>query len=262
MRIKNHFALLFLLYLFTPALAQKGLITSPKASLELKIEQDEGNNGTAVVYNPEKRCYYTAFAGNRTFPLETFGSSGQPLAQHETGYDLRGMWWNKKAGSLEGNCFADGGMVKLGLNVSGYPSGKNAVIYDNSGQPDQHAVGIFDPKKKEILYFSEGYIRGISRKNGTASKTEVVLSLPVSTDNLNQTTPIFTQKKKMEIGLLDVQKKKVYLFNRKNGAHTGTVNLPSDAVVNEFFNWSFANGYIFLYDKNDRVWRGYQIFAP
>jgi hypothetical protein len=64
----------------------------------------------------------------------------------------------------------------------------------------------------------------------------------------------------MELGVLDVAEKKVYLFNRKDGSHTGTVNLPSDATVKEGFNFSYANNYVFLFDQDDRKWIGYKIF--
>jgi hypothetical protein len=173
---------------------------------------------------------------------------------------MRGLWYNPKTKTLEGNCYADGGIVKIFLDDLGYATGGASAIFEGGEyQPDEQAVGVYDGKK-EILYYSAGMVLGYSRKSGKPTKTFLFPYLPVDVNDMNWSTMIYTGVKNMELGLLDIVSKKVYLFNRKDGDQTGTVQLPSDAVVYDAFNFSYANGYVFLFDKDERIWTGYKIF--
>jgi hypothetical protein len=234
--------------------------SKPKSALKLTIQSEGGSNGAAVVYNPVKQIYYAVFAGNADYPLETFDQSGGLLSTSQAGNDMRGMWWNPKNGKLEGNCYSDGGIVAIDLDDQGYPYFANEVIFDGADhQPTEHSCGVFDPVKKEILYYSEGAVVGYSRKSGKPSKTYIPLALSVPLENINWSSMIYTGVKDKEIGILDEVSKKVYIFN-KSGNQTATVQLPAEAPVNQAFNFSYANGLLFLFDKDSRVWTGYRIF--
>jgi hypothetical protein len=237
------------------------LIQYPASSLVLKIKERGGKNGAAVVYNPVARMYYCVMGGNAEYPLETYDENGKNIYQSMAYSDMRGMWWNPKEKALEGNCYNDGGIVSIGLTANGHAGKGNKVIFAGSGhQPHEHAVGTMDSKGKEILYYEDGRVIGYSRKDGQPSGTYLILSLPVSKDDLNWTTMIFTGVKNMEIGLLDVNAGKVYLFSKKDGSHTGTANLPRSVTLYDGFNFSYANNYVFLFDQDARQWVGYKIF--
>ena len=237
------------------------LIQYPAPSLTFKIKQMGGKNGAAVVYNPIKQLYYCAIAGNADYPLETFTTSGTQVYQARAYNDIRGLWWNPKEKALEGNCYSDGGIVSIGLTDQGYAGFGNRVIFAGAGyQPDDQACGILDTKGKEILYNNNGTVVGYNRKDGSSSGTYIFLSIPVDSEDINWTTMIYTGVKGMEIGLLDYMNQKVYLFSRKDGSHNGTVTLPSSATTYEVFNFSYANGYVFLFDQDARQWIGYRIF--
>jgi hypothetical protein len=64
----------------------------------------------------------------------------------------------------------------------------------------------------------------------------------------------------MEFAVLDFNSKRVYLFDRKSGRVTGTVYLPSTAVVNDYFRVSYANDHVWLFDTEERSWTCYKIF--
>jgi hypothetical protein len=246
--------------LSSPVFSQE-LIQYPVGTLKLVIQQYGGSNGTAVVFNPEEQFYYTVFAGNADYPLETFTRFGNNIYQANAGNDIRGMWWNPKAKALEANCYDDGGIISIGLTEEGYAGTSNTVIFDGADyQPNEHAVGVFDPVKKEILYYSDGFVMGYSRKSGKPTKTFIFLLLPVEVSDMNWSTLIYTGVKGMELGLLDYASKKVYLFDRSSGLQTGTVELPKTAVTYDRFNFSYANGNIFLFDQDERTWTGYRIF--
>lgn len=243
------------------SLISQSLIQYPVGSVKLKIEQYEGTNGASVVYNPEKQLYYTVFAGNATYPLETFDKNGNNLFQKVAGADMRGMWWNPKTHGLEGNCYADGGIVSIGINEYGLAEGyEGTILYGSYNQPSENAAGVFDPKAKEILYFDGGIIWGHSRKNGKLTKTLIVPFLPVDIANINWSSMVFTGVPTMEYGLLDYVEKKIYLFDKKSWDNTGTVTLPVGTKVYDKFNFSYANGFVFLFDQDEREWTGYRIF--
>lgn len=260
MKPKNPLTLTIVFLLLSGVAFSQVLLQNPKASLKLKVQQDGGYNGASVAYNPVAGVYYAVMAGNSDYPLETFDAQGRNVYQAQAGNDLRGLWWNPKSKSIEGNCYADGGIVSLGLNGSGYATGNNEEVWYGSGyQPAEQSVGTFDPSKKEIVYFDGYYISGYSRKNGKVTKTFVTPQLEVPIEDINTTTVIFTGVETMEYGLLDFVDKTLFLFDL-DGYQTGTVNLPADAETYDAFNFSYANGYLFLFDQESRVWTGYKIF--
>lgn len=243
-----------------PALAQD-LIQYPAPTLELKMDQYGGKNGSAVVYNPVNELYYCVIAGNAEYPLETFDKTGHWVQRSDAYSDMRGMWWNPKEKALEGNCYSDGGIISVALSPTGLTGSGNKVIFEGGNhQPGEHACGTFDPKKKEILYYDVGNVIGYSRKDGSLSGTNIALDLPVDEGDINWSTLVFTGKKGKELGVLDYYSKKIYLFNKKDGSLTGTVNLPGSASTYEGFNFSYANDYVFLFDQDSRKWIGYRIF--
>jgi hypothetical protein len=261
MKLTHHLSLSLALLVISSTAISQDLIQYPAASLELKINGEGGKNGASVAYNPEAKLYYAVIAGNAQYPLETFAGNGYRVNEAEAYSDMRGLWWNSKAGTLEGNCYGEGGIVSIGLTGQGYAGTGNMEIFSGGGcQPTEQSVGTFDPKKKEILYYTEGSVVGYSRKDGTMTSTFILLYLPADEIDINWTTLIFTGVKGMEFGLLDYYSKKVYLFSRKDGYHSGTVNLPADAMTYETFNVSYANGYVFLFDQDLRKWTGYKIF--
>lgn len=216
------------------------------------IKQTGGSNGTGVAYNPEKKLYYTAFAGNSSFPLETFSTSGTNVHQTITGFDVRGFWFNPTTKKIEGNGYS-GGLFSMGTNYTGYPNGSPSSIESN--QPDYNSVGAFDFNKNEVIFFDNGKIKRYNRNTGYYIG-EISLFLPVASTNFNSTSVVYTGEDDKEIGILDYVNNKVYFFNY-NGANTFKLNLPSNAITYSMFRFAYANSLIWLYDANTRSWSSY-----
>lgn len=231
--------------------------TYPEANLRMRVEGEGGRNGTAVVWNPKNKLYYTAIAGNGDFPLETFDENGKFIQTVKAGKDLRGMWWNKT--QLEANCYESGGISHIRIDNKAKATGVHEAIHVGMIQPDANSVGTYYEKKKEILYLYNGDVLGYSRTTGNSTSTFIDLELPVSVDHINSTTMIFTGIKKKEIGILNPDARKVYLFDLKTGEHTETITLPKSAITKDWFNWSYANGHIFIFENLTRTWTGYKI---
>ena len=259
MKILKTLSIVGLSILSSSVFSQK-IIELTNNTLNLQIIQKSGNNGNGVVYNSDKDLYYAAYAGNKAYPLETFSATGTNLHQSSPGVDIRGLWYNPNTQNLEANCYKEIGYYTIKTDSRGYGGTGTDLIYSGKNQPDDNSCGNIDKKGRTILYYSKGAILSYDRETGKSVGERVDLEIPTSIENINTTTFIYTGEKKMEIGLLNYNHKEVYLFSQKNGAHTATIKLPSSAITSSRFRFSFANGYLFLYDSDTRSWTGYQLF--
>lgn len=242
--------------LFKAAITCAQLAPYPVAVLTLSLTSTGGTNGSAVAYNPGKNLYYAAIAGNTGFPLETFDETGNSVYLTETGFDVRGLWWDGYNNQLRSNGYNHFGVAKYKHDAKGWA--KEAVpISRTSGQPNDQAVGAFDSENNQLIYYDDGILYKVNTTS-FAVEEQLTLQLPVSTDSINYTTVIYTGVAGMEAGVLDYSAKKVYLFDISTGAHTFTMHLPSTAITHSAFRFSFSNGLIWLYDVKTRMWTGYK----
>jgi hypothetical protein len=222
----------------------------------LNIVGTKGTNGCSVVYNPDKKVYYANIAGNAEYPIETFSKKGNNLLSQETGFDLRGLWYNPDSKKLEANGYGDNGIVSYEINNNGSPASATVIFDGSNHQPSDQSVGVYDPEGKKIYYFSEGEIHVYNRSNGDFNKSFQLKNSPVDYSSFNYTSVIFTGRGGFELGLLNYLDKEICLFNL-NGNYSGKIKLPSDAITHDAFRFSFANGKIWLYDVDTRSWTGY-----
>lgn len=234
--------------------------TKPKAKLVLKISQEDGTNASGVAWDENTGYYYTVFAGNVDYPLEVFNGQGSKVQKKTTGADVRGLWYNSEEDAIQANGYTNQDILTYERNANGaitgepisettiesLPNDQSCLAFDD----DQNLLLAWDGDMEEVVFYKPG--------NGEQKKT-LAISLPKKAGTINYTSVIYTGIKGAELGLLDVDNKKVYLFNKKNGELTYTITLPEDAVVNDAFRFAYANGNIFLYDVDTRTWTGYKI---
>lgn len=248
--MKKIFSLVAATVVAAATLAQTGY--TARKDFSLAFVGNEGTNGTAVVWNPDKQVYYAAIAGNADYPLETFGIGGNMKYANKADIDIRGLWYNAKTKKLEGNGAGELGFFSYDMNASGEP--RNPVVsVSGQNQPDFQSVGAFDGKK--VYFFFDGKIYSYSTK-GKAGKSFELKNSPASVSVLNATTMVYTGRKGEEFGLLDFDAKRVYLFDKK-GTYKASINLPSGAITHNMFRFAFANGRVWLYDVDSRSWTGY-----
>lgn len=224
--------------------------------ISLTFTGSDGTNASAVIWNSDRKIYYAVIAGNADYPLEAFTKKGKTLHSSMAGIDVRGMWYNSKTKCLEGNGAGETGIFSIALDAVGKPQ-KPEVLFSGQLQPDFQSIGAFDDKNQLIYYFYDGIIYTYNRENGEAGEIIELEDFPGDLENINLTTVIFTDRKGEELGILDIEGK-VYLFDL-NGTHKATVQLPEDAITNDFFRFSFANERIWLYDVDSRTWKGYVV---
>lgn len=239
------------------------IITLDSISMQLRIPASvtKGSNGAGVAYNPVKKLYYAAFAGNTSFPMVVFNAKGEVVTDTcTTMIDVRGIWYNPKTATLEANGYAQHGMVQYKLNKAGVPS-SFTYLFSNSPQPDDNSVAAYDPVHDELLYFEsdypELYIDRYSKSTGKSLDALYMNIGETDVDYLN-TTVVYTGIKGAEIAVVDFDLNVIHLFNL-DGNETRYVNLPDDTVVEEQFNFAYANGMFWLFDTASRVWNGYKV---
>ncbi len=244
---------------FTACKNQK-LLEKTTITLELKHQIKDGTNGMAVTYNANKKIYYAALGGSANFPIEVFDKTGKRISGNEAGADVRGMWWNTSTKQLECNTYgrSSTSFIAFNLDENNGIEGTTNKITKRDIQPSLHSVGAYDFNNKLILFYNNGKLYKVNRSNFEKIGS-TKLKLPVDRDYINSTTIIYTGFPKKDVGVLDYENKKVYLFNSNTGEHTHTVTLPQNAVTKSMFWFSYANGYVWLYDKRSRSWTGYKI---
>lgn len=237
-----------------------------KASLALKLvmtsgegKEGDGSNGASVAYHQDQKKWYALFAGNDYFPLCVFDEGGKNISGYvKAGYDARGFWYNSKTKMLEGNGFDEAGILQFPLNAEGIPERPITVFEGGTHQADANSMGAYDNKNDEIIYYFDGEIHRFDRKSGEKVGTWT-FKAPLNPYDINESCVIYTGYKKGEIGLLDYHAKKILLFDKNVGTQTGSIELPKDAPTENRFNFAFANGLIWLFDKENRTWMGYKI---
>jgi hypothetical protein len=270
----------FLTLLFTACILPLAAVLAQNKSLKKSVtlvvpEETNGlvsRNGAGVAWNPEKRHYVTAQAGNAGFYLGVFSESGQRLSPDDltTSFDLRGIWYNPVAKSIQGNGYNDFGWAAYSYDDKGMPV-LGETLREGLHQPDENAVGALNPDRQQLLFLdeilniviydlktgeSDGTIKiwlGTSKKKMKDKNEE---SRADAMANYNISTPVWTGIKGAEIGLLNTASRTVELYSSKTGLLTRQLELPSGVPAPGMFNFSYANGLFWFFDTNSRTWIG------
>lgn len=216
-------------------------------------------NASSVVFNPNFNLYYIIRSGNSTYPLETLSSTGAPVYQTDAGLDSRGMWWNPNTNEVERNCYSNIGWATVDLDATGDALDTYSIIFSGQLQPDIQSVGAYDYKTDKVLFYNGGSTIYIYDRSTGSEETSLTLSGADFT-NINSNTVIYTGENGYEIGLLDYVNKIVLLFDRSTGAFTGQSQLPSDAITNNLFRFSYSNFRVWLNDISTATWYSYNIW--
>ncbi|MFN8396748.1 MAG: T9SS type A sorting domain-containing protein [Bacteroidia bacterium] len=238
---------------------QCNILPNAVAGLILDYQSTNLLNCSGVGFNPIMGRYYAVRAGNPSFPLETWTSTGTQLYTTSAGFDWRGMWWNPNTNQLEGNGYFNTGLWRADINGSGYALSTGATLFTGMAQPDAQSCGDYDYAANEIVYYFNGRIYRYSRTTNAALGNYALTGCPVAFSSINSTTVVYTGCLGKEIGILDYVNKRIYLFNKSNGAYVGTSQLPNTAVTNASFRFSYANGLAWLFDLGTGNWFSYRI---
>lgn len=229
---------------------------SLKEKIVLQMPDGNGSNGASVAFHPKFKYYYAAFAGNATFPLAVFDLKGKSIFDEaETLADMRGIWYNPKTNSLECNTFSDGGIFKMVLDKKGLPTMIDE-LFEGVNQPDEQSVGTYDPSTNKVYFFSvdDQVVYTYDRQNFEYESDKSLSG--ISADSELNNTVIFTGIPQKEWGILDLNTHTILLFDKKTGKKTGSWKLPKETPLEAFFNFSYSNNIVWIFDKTYRKWIG------
>jgi len=257
---KNGIILVFLLMIFGgfSLQAQTEILEEGHLILKLQASKSNGNNGFAVAYNPKSGYYYAAFGGNANFALETFNSNGTKIFEQKTGYDVRGMWFNPKTKSLEGNAYKGEGLYRLKIGKDGKPD-QAVKITGPIDMPDDHSAGNFNAQTNEIWHYKNNKIYIYSVKKHTLKNT-IPFYPPYDDYSFVETNLFLTGKKGMELAMFDNYSYELVFFSQETGKIVGKCRIPLSFEPKDMFNISFCNNMLFVFDYNNKIWYGYQVF--
>lgn len=243
------------------AFAQKETPENPfevlKPKITLHLQDDLGTNGSAVAWDPSLKRYYTAMAGNEEFALESFKKKGKPALQNKAGVDVRGLWYDTEANELMGNAAGQGGIFAVHIGQTGQIIGKVTTVNPGQTQPDYQSVGVWDEGHSEVLYYSDKFVHRFSLLDKL--KLESIELFPTNVSDYNTTSMIYTQTENHGIGLLNVKTHSVDYFNMQ-GEMTGSSKFPDNVQLHDSFRFSYANGFIWIFDADQRTWTGFRAF--
>ncbi|HMR90758.1 MAG TPA: hypothetical protein PKC69_00520 [Chitinophagaceae bacterium] len=270
-------ALLFPIFVYTTMVA----MAQPKAGLKQVMElqmptntrEMQGKNGACVAWHPEQKKYYAAFAGNSAFPLAIFDAKGARLSDDDMKcrIDVRGLWYSPVKKQIWGNGYYQNGWFSYKLTKDGLVQGITNEIEGEESQPEDNAIGVYNTASNRVLFLSyDAKVHSYNEKGKPRETIDIHWgrtremgtdrdSYPdILQDYYNYYSLAYTGNKGQELGFLNVKEKQVELYDIKTGFLTKILTLPATAPVQEEYNFAYANGIYWLFDKENRRWLGYK----
>jgi hypothetical protein len=248
-------------------------------TISLQMPEGDGKRGASVAWYPSQRKYYASFAGNADFPMAVFDENGKLLsdASLTTKLDTRGLWYNSSMDKVCANGYSESGWARYVLDVKGIPSGIDIFI-DSMRQPNEQSVGTYNPDDDEVWFLAgtdvwtydpvtgeETYndiqlFPGFTKEYADSHSSEVgALNEDEISEDYNYTSAVCTEKRQGEIGLLNVAKKQVELYDAATGYLTGVLKLPDGAPeLHAAFDFAYANRFFWIFDESTRTWMGFK----
>lgn len=227
-----------------------------------------GTNGGSICWNPLNGKYYAAMAGNSDYTIALFDKTGKCLTDTSTKtlVDVRGMWYNKLKKQICVNTYGNNGWYAYHLNAKGIPDKANS-FYNGENQGGDNGVG-FSDGSTSVYFLTDNMEENkltISQCNLNGDiRGQIYLTLNADLygydfeELYNATTLIYTGQTNKEFGLLNYDDKQIELYSKSTGNCTEILKLPEETELYGMFNFGFANGYYFLFNKDSREWKGYK----
>lgn len=256
----DYFLLRLCMFFFFPVFVSAQPINNPVADIELIISSTAGNNGVAVMWNPDNNLYYTAFGGNADFTLDVFSPDGKCIHSQSIGLDIRGLNYSRKSHCLIGNAYDDKGYFRILLDENGIPVSKAERYLSGMHQPAMQSVGMMDESEK-LMYFREG-LTIFSYRISDGKNISSFPLIGISESEINKCVGsciLYTAVSGFEFAVVNLYNAKTYFFDLE-GRFVHSISISYALEIHDNLNLSFANNHIWFYNKELRKWTGYKVF--
>jgi hypothetical protein len=247
------------------------------SSLQMARTVDDdmpGTRGAAVAWHPVQKKYFASMAGNQQYPLGIFDEKGKRLSADEQNclQDVRGLWFNPSKKAIQGNCFGEGGWFIYKLDEEGIVY-KAEVTLEGMNQPTDQSVGTYHTGLNKVIFFDidsvyfynsttavkeKSIFLHLGQKKKTTSPQSDAAQEEFMADSYNSSTVVYTGIKGAELGLLNIDKKQIELYNIADGYMTTMLGLPEESTVESSFNFAYCNNIYWLFNIEKRTWMGYK----
>lgn len=270
--MKKILAVLFLFACCRPAIAQSTQSLKQNLTLLMPRTTDDdkpGTRGASVAWHPVQKKYYAAMAGNVEYPMAVYDATGKRLSNDDLNCnaDVRGLWYNPKTKTIQGNAYDENGWFEVKTNAKGIPS-ETKTLMEGMNQPDAQSVGNYIPATNQVIFLNNGAVTFYNYADATSGNTLTIhwgLAKASKDEVIEEVTPeaynktvIYTGIKGAELGFLNTEKMQIELYNKTTGLMAKKLLLPEEAPVNAMFNFAYSNGLYWLFDIEQRKWFGYK----
>jgi hypothetical protein len=253
----------------SPTQAQKIL----KQVITLQMPEGDGKNSAAVAWHPITKKYYSSMAGNAIYPMGVFDEKGKILQDDmQADYDFRGIWYNPITKLLQFNTYDSSGVGHIELENDGKIKSK-MIDFEGMYQPDRQSVGTFYTPGNNVMYFSPShYVEKYDSKTfkalGSLTYLYVGCKTKKESDALTETESTtkwddrnlsvqYTNIPKAELAVLNVIDRTIELYDKRTGFLTQIAfSIPESITLELNFNFSYANGIWWFFQKENRQWVG------
>ena len=234
--------------------------------LSLKIDRPGGIGGAAVAWHPMERKYYAAQAGPGA-PMMIFDEKGKKITATDltAGVDVRGFWYNPTSRTLQATTAGNNGWYEYAVNERGVPENRRRLKIE-TGLQSEDAIGAYNAVTNAVYFYDHTHLMAESRglnglplldkvklRSGTTEKDDTDAAKRTNDYNINAI--VYTG----QLGLLNVAKKQVELYDPSTGSLTQILRLPDNAPVSKSFNLSYCNNTYWLFNPATREWTGYRV---
>jgi len=247
------------------------------SSLQMARTVDDdmpGTRGAAVAWHPIQKKYFASMAGNQQYPLGIFDETGKRISKDDQNclQDVRGLWFNPSKKAIMGNSFGEGGWFIYKLDEEGIVY-KAETVFEGMNQPTGQSVGTYHSGLNQVIFLDidsvyfynsttavkeKSIFIHLGQKKKTTTAQSDAAPEEVMPDYYNNSTVVYTGVKGSELGLLNIDKKQIELYNIANGYMTTILGLPEESTVESSFNFAYCNNIYWLFNIEKRTWMGYK----
>jgi hypothetical protein len=251
------------------AIAAKGQLQQGRMLLkvaELPMGPVSAVDGACVTWHPVQKKYYAGMIGGPNELMRIFNEKGELVDSCTTLANLRGLWYNPIKKMLEGNAIEHTGWFNYQLNKKGVPE-KIVPVFTRAAVGHEQSVGAYlnIDSLGTVAFLFDISVHFFDAAEGVFISAVTLPELygePTYEKNeagLTHTAYVVlaTGMPEAELAFINVYKRRIDFIKLGKG-YSHSLTIPQQQPVYGAFNTAFANGILWMYDQQKKVWNGYQ----
>lgn len=232
---------------------------------ELPMGPVSAVDGACVAWHPVQKKYYAGMVGGPNELMRIFNEKGEPVDSCSTLANLRGLWYNPDKKLLEGNAVEHKGWFTYTLSKKGRPEKLVPVFYSYAVANEQ-SVGAYlnVDSLGTVAFLFDISVQFFDAAKGVFISAVTLPELYGDTKyenneaGLTHTALVLaTGMPEAELAFVNVYKRRIDFIKLGKG-YSHSLTIPQQQPLYGAFNTAFANGILWMYDQQKKVWNGYQ----